>query len=105
MNLKDVSEVLNAISKSEVIKTYEEKVAKLRRFLLDHDIFDAIILIKIIEGHGSYNIKEFLLFDGSDMSYTWANDWWEGDDFEFIGAISVDDVPEGIFYSIKVGDD
>lgn len=69
---------------------YERKNAELDKHLQIG--YSYIIQIQEYDGNSYDILNELLLWDGEYEGYVWENDWYEGQEFDFIGFIKIDDV-------------
>ena len=83
---------------SSIIHEHDQKEQELFDYLDNNEVLgDFLVLIRIDNNGEYYNKIEYLSYNGDDNTFTWENDWWEGEDFEFLGFIYPEDIPEELF--------
>ena len=65
---------------------------------------DILVLIEVNLTHEPYRIIEYLSLHIEDNKeyWEWENDWYEGDDYQIIGWMYPEDVPEDLFTKLEV---
>lgn len=78
---------------------------------LDNDedfiLGDILVLIKVDLTHEPYNIIEYLSLNYEDNKWywEWEHDWYEGEEYQIIGWMYPDEVPEDMFTRLEVHKD